>query len=74
MGTESKGLPCAKVGFNVTKQYFGILKYLMMQLHPGKCPLLSPWVLSSTRLNKGARIASETFWEGNYRVIQVHFA
>lgn len=58
--------PFAKVVFNVTKQCFGILKYLMMQLHPRKCSLLSPCVLSSTRLNKEAKIASETFWEGNH--------
>lgn len=36
----------------------------VMQPHPGKCSLLSPWVLSRARLSKRVRAASETFQEG----------
>lgn len=36
----------------------------VIQPHPEKCSLPSPWVLSRARLSKGAGAASETFQEG----------
>lgn len=51
-------------GFNVTSNILGSSSTSVMQPHPGKCSLLSPWVLSRARLSKGVRMASETFQEG----------
>lgn len=56
--------PLPRWGLMSQSSILGSSSTSVMQPHPGKCSLLSPWVLSRARLSKGAGAASETFWEG----------